>query len=179
MIRPLFARTPINESHEIGRRPIRVDTRRRPTINFIELSLYHFECDTTHTHTHIQSKPFASFSVLFYFPFHSYQSNLIAPSSQRRSIRTIWGHVDAVFRIIMSIRSICCFDSAFQVKILESMWICHALKWPMYLYIIQSTYGLAFAKCIRFASKLRRTENYTIIHSRVHPYGWGKNIFAL
>lgn len=132
-----------------------------------------------HTHTHIQSKPFASFSVLFYFPFHSYQSNLIAPSSQRRSIRAIWGHVDAVFRIIMSIRSICCFDSAFQVKILESMWICHALKWPMYLYIIQSTYGLAFAKCIRFASKLRRTENYTIIHSRVHPYGWGKNIFAL
>lgn len=68
MILPLFARTPINESHEIGRRPIRVDTRRRPTINFIELTQCHFELEIhTQPHTNERSHSRTNYAQPFAF----------------------------------------------------------------------------------------------------------------
>lgn len=68
---------------EIGSRPIRVDTRRRPTINFIELAQCPFRISYTCT---IHALPFSHSSRPFLF--HNFLSvHFIAPSSVCWSIR--------------------------------------------------------------------------------------------
>lgn len=87
---------------EIGRGPIRVDTWRRPTINFVELTQCHFPmytyADTMHKQI-ICTERVAGDSTSSFLSISSfrYRLTLSHPHQCGRSIWIIWGHVTASF----------------------------------------------------------------------------------